>query len=289
MKKILSLGLGMILLLSIISCSGSKKQVIKIAHKNYTEQRLLGQVVKLHLESKGFACEVNELAGTILCFNSLKGKTTDVYVEYTGSGYGAVLKQTKILNSQETYDYVKKEFEKKFKITWLEPLGFNNTYVLSVRDDTAQKYNLKTISDLIPHAHNFVLGSDMEFLNRVDGMVGLKKLYTGLKFKDEKSMDQGLTYVALANGNLDVNSSYSTDGRISKFGFVNLIDDKHFFPNYYATPIMRMDYAKKNPKVYNALMELGNRWTEQDLQKYNLMVDEGGNIEEVAREMLALQ
>lgn len=274
------------LLLVMAGCSTSGGDTVKIAHKNYTEQRVTGELMSLYLESKGFKTKVSELAGTMLCFNALKSEDVDVYAEFTGTGYGTILKQTDVLGVDETYDYVKTHFEKEFGITWLSPLGWNNTYVLSVAPETAAKYNLTKISDLVPLAGDMVLGSDAEFSNRTDGLAALEKTYTGLKFKDTKSMDQGLTYQALVDGKLDVNVSYSTDGRISKFGLVNLKDDQNCFPPYYVTPILKMDYAEKNPEVVAALEELANLWTAEEMQKYNLMADEGATPKEVATMML---
>ncbi|WDV44994.1 glycine betaine ABC transporter substrate-binding protein [Clostridiaceae bacterium M8S5] len=288
-KKIISILMIFVLSLSLIACGDnkdSKSQTIKIAHKNYTEQRITGQLLAIYLESKGYKTEVKELAGTMLCYNALKNGNVDIYPEFTGSAYTAVFKQIKMLGQQETYDYVKTNCEKEHGITWLTPLGWNNTYVLSVRKDTVDKYNLKTISDLEKVSKELIVGGNVEFLDRTDGLKGLKTVYTNLGFKKEVAMDQGLTYSALKNGQIDVNSSFSTDGRIAKFGFINLEDDKEFFPPYFVTPILRLDYAKENPEIVKALKELGNKWSNDELQKYNLMVDEGENPKAVATKML---
>lgn len=285
MKKLLILVLALVLVLSMAGCSSSS-DTIRITHKDYTEQRITGQVMAIYLQSKGYETEVTELSGTMLCYTALKQENVDLYAEFTGSAYGAIFKQTEIIGVQETFDYVKNASETEDGITWLDPLGWNNTYVLSLRAETADEYNLKTISDLSVVAGEFILGSDDEFINRADGLPGLQALYGGLEFADEVSMDQGLTYAALKDSEIDVNSSYSTDGRIAKFGLVNLEDDKNFFPPYYVTPILRMEYADENPEVVAALKELGGNWTEAEMQIYNLMVDEGGSVEEVATLML---
>lgn len=276
------------LLVAAIGLTGcaEKSDVVRISHKEYTEQRITGQLMAVYLESKGFEVEVTELTGTMLNFTSLDNGNTDVYAEFTGSAYGAVLNQTEILGVQETYDYVKAEFEAQYGITWLEPLGWNNTYVLSLREETIEKYGLETIEDLIAAGPDLIMGCDKEFQNRADGLPGLKEAYPGLAFKDEVAMDQGLTYAALNNGDIDVNVSYSTDGRIAKFGLVNIEDNKNFFPPYYVTPILKMAYADEHPDVVAALKELGGHWTEADLQKYNLMVDDGGDAREAATLML---
>jgi len=271
--------------LGLTGCA-EKEDVIKITHKDYTEQRITGQLLSVYLESKGYKTKVTELSGTMLCYTALKNGDVDLYAEFTGSAYGAIFDQTEIIGVQETYDYVKKMSEEKDGITWLTPLGWNNTYVLSVRAETAEKYNLKTLDDLVAAAPDMIMGCDDEFQNRADGLPGLKEAYPGLAFKKEIAMDQGLTYAALKNGDIDVNVSYSTDGRIAKFNLVNLKDNRNFFPPYYVTPIVRMDFAKEHPDIVKALNELGGHWTDEDMQKYNLTVDDGGDAKEVATQML---
>lgn len=285
MKKIIVILTVLLLALSITGCS-DKDQVIKITHKDYTEQRITGQVLSIYLKSKGFETQVSELAGTMLCYNALKNGDVDIYGEFTGSIYTAVFKQSEVLGMQETYDYVKENSEKEDGITWLKPMGWNNTFVLSVRQDTIDEYGISTISELVELSDDMILGCDTDFAIREDGLLGLQKLYGGLEFKDVISMNQGLTYAALKNGEIDVNSSYSTDGRIAKFGLVNLEDDKNFFPPYFITPILRVEYAEEHPEVVAALEELEGHWTEADMQIYNLRVDEGESPEAIAKIML---
>lgn len=287
MKKTLLVIIGLILLfVSVFTGCTKNDATIKITHKDYTEQRITGQLLSVYLESKGYKTEVTELSGTSLCYAALRRGDVDVYAEFTGSAYVAIFDQTEILGVQETYDYVKNRCEEEHSITWLEPLGWNNSYVLSVRSETAEEYNLTDISSLVAVASDMIIGCDDEFIIRMDGLPGLKVLYPDLEFKQEIPMDQGLTYAALREGEIDINASYSTDGRIAKFNLVNLIDDKNFFPPYYVTPILRMDYAEENPDIVAALNELGGMWSDSAMQQYNLMVDEGANAREVAEMML---
>jgi glycine betaine/choline ABC-type transport system substrate-binding protein len=266
--------------------AGAQNEVVKIATKNYTEQRLTGQMLSVYIEENSdYDTTVTEFGGTMLCYEALKSGQMDLYAEFTGTAYGAILQQTETLGVQETYDYVKKACEERDGITWLKPLGWNNTYVLSVRKETAEELGIKTISDLVPHAKDMVLGGDNEFMARQDGLLGLKEMY-GIEFKSEMPMDQGLTYEALRNGDLDVNSSFSTDGRIAKYNLYNLEDDKQFFPPYYVTPILRMDYADAHPDLVELLNNLGDQFTDEELQQLNLRVDEGEDAREVATEAL---
>lgn len=291
-KKLLSIFMVIIIAAGLLAGCASKtsenndEDAIRIVHKNFTEQRLVGQLFSVYLESKGFKTTVSELGGTMLCFNALKGGDADLYAEYTGSGYMGILGETEILSADATYDYVKNTFENDYGITWLKPLGWNNTYILSVTSQTAQDLGLKTTSDLIPYSGTMVIGCTAEFANRTDGYPGLVEAYPGLSFKKVMSMDQGLTYEALKNGELDVNVSFSTDGRIAKFNLVNLEDDAGFFPPYHCVPILKQSFAKEHPDLVEALDAIENKWSDSDMQTYNLRVDEGEDARDVATEML---
>lgn len=288
MKKVIIITLAVMLLaVGVLSgCAKKEDNIVRIGHKNYTEQRLTGQMLSVLIEAKtDYKTEVTEFGGTMLCFEALKNGEIDVYPEFTGTAYGAILDQTEVLGQQETYDYVKQEFESQYGITWLKEMGWNNTYVLSVTAETADSLGISTVSELVPHAGDLIMGCDNEFLGRTDGLPGLKEAY-GIEFKQEMPMDQGLTYAALRDDQIDVNVSFSTDGRIAKFDLVNLADDQHFFPPYYIAPIMKQDYAKANPVVVDALNMLNDKFTDEDMQKYNLAVDEGGDPKEVAAQAL---
>lgn len=291
MKKLIKF-IPLILIIAVLSmmslsgCTKRDENTVVISTKNYTEQRIIGQMLSIYIEENtDYNTKVKELGGTMLCYNALKSGEIDLYAEYTGSAYAAILNQTGNLTPSETYDYVKTECEKRDGITWLNPLGWNNTYVLSVTTTTAQKHNLKTISDLIPIAKTMAIGSDNEFIVRYDGLKGLKETY-GLSFNEERAMDQGLTYAAVRDGQVDINSSFSTDGRIAKFNLINLVDDKEFFIPYYVTPILKKDYAAKHPELVTLLEALDNVWNEVEMQGYNLKVDEGADVKVIARLML---
>ena len=267
-------------------CGQSKDKVVQIGHKNYTEQRLVGQMLSVLIEeTTDYETEVTEFGGTMLCFEALKNDEIDVYPEFTGTAYGAILSESEILGKDETYDFVKAVFEEEYSITWLDSLSYNNTYVLSVTSETAEEYGVSTVTELVPYATEMIMGCDNEFIGRSDGLPGLKEAY-GIEFKQETPMDQGLTYAALRDGQIDVNVSFSTDGRIAKFDLVNLVDDKDYFPPYYIAPILKQDYVDANPEVVNALNTLGGHFTDEQMQLLNLQVDEGADARDVATQAL---
>jgi osmoprotectant transport system permease protein len=286
-RNIIIVVLVLVTMLSIIFKSNfKKKDTITIVNKNYTEQRIMGQMVGQYLESIGYETEVKELGGTMLCFNALLSGDIDIYNEYTGTMYSSILKQTEILSADETYQICKDLSEEQYGVTWLEPYGFNNTYALSATKEFVDKYGLESISDLEPIASSVLIGGGSEFGAReIDGFPAVEKKY-GFEFKDYKTMDVGISYQAVVKGEIDISAAYGTDGRIAKYKLVTLEDDKNVFPPYYLTPIMRQDFAKEHPDVVKALTNLKDKFTSDDMRHYNLMVDEGADVKDVATIML---
>jgi glycine betaine/choline ABC-type transport system substrate-binding protein/ABC-type proline/glycine betaine transport system permease subunit len=265
-----------------------KDETIIIGTKNYTENRLMGYVLSEYIEQNtDLKTEVVELGGTLPAFKALQEKDIDMYVEYTGTGYVTILKKEgEIPGSQEVYDIVKEEFNDKYNLSWLNPLGFNNTYTLSIKKETAEKYNLKTVSDLAKVSDEFVLGATAEILERPDGFPGLQKIY-GLNFKDIKSLDPGLRYNAIADNQVQVIDAFSTDGKLKELGLVVLEDDKNFFPPYYAAPLVNNETLKENQGLKETLEKLNDVLVDEEMQEYNYRVDtKKEELRKVAQDLL---
>jgi len=288
MKKLLILSMIMILALGTLSGCGQSEKVIEIGHKNYTEQRIVGQLFSKIIEEKtDYETNVTEFGSTSLVFEALKSENMDVYPEYTGTAYAAILKQSELNDPQEVYDYVKKSYEEEFGIQWLGELGFNNTYTLSVRPEIAEEYKLETISDLAEVADELVIGSVMEFIEREDGLPGVKETYGGFEFKDVIALDPGLRYNAVDEGQVDVIDAFSTDGKIVVYNLKVLEDDKQFFPPYFAAPVVSESLYTGYPEVVEALSLLEGVATDEEMQQLNYKVgEEGMNPADVAEEYL---
>ena len=132
---------------------------------------------------------------------------------------------------EEVYNTVKKELKEMYDIESLEQMNFNNTYVLAVRQETADQYKLETVSDLAAVGSELTIGASLEFLNREDGVKGLVKHY-GFDFGEEVGINGSNKYVALTNGDTDVTDAFATDGLLKKFDLVTLKDYKGFFPPF---------------------------------------------------------
>lgn len=253
----------------------NNKKVITIGSKDFTEQEILGNILSELIENKT-DISVNRkfaLGGTQVIFSALQNDDIDMYVSYSGTAYGDVLKYTPISDVEEVYNTVKKDYKDKFNIEVLKQMNFNNTYTLAVTKETAKKYNLKTISDLDKIGNKLTATTTLEFLNREDGLIGLAKKYN-FNFKDTVGIDGTPRYSALMNNESDVIDAFSTDGLLKKYDLTVLEDDKNFFPPYYAIPVMRSEVLEEYPEIKPLVEEVGNLINNDVMIELNYEVDE---------------
>ena len=269
------------------SGTGGGKDTITIGSKNFTENIILAHMMADLIEARtglNVDRKVN-LGGSNVAWKALLNNEIQLYPDYTGT-IVANYYQEETGTSGETLDKAR-ELLKQDNLTFTDPFGFNNTYTLAVKKETAEKYGLKTFSDLAKVAEELILGCEFEFLDRPDGLPGLKETY-GMNFKNAVGMDHGIMYRSLVEGEVDVIDAFATDGQIKVHGLVILEDDKSFFPPYDAGALIRNDILEKYPEIESALNELGGVMSESDMQALNAKVDEEGlKAEVVAREFLA--
>jgi len=278
------------LLFAAATLTCSRPGRIVVGSKNFTESDLLAEIVAQQIERRtGIPVERRlHLGGTFVCHQAITTGAIDLYVEYTGTAFTAILKQPSIADADSVLRFVKTAYERQFQLRWTAPFGFNNTFAILVRHADATRYHLATISDLARVAQRWKAGFGYEFLERTDGFSGLARAY-GLRFSTPPTaMDLGLTYRALADGNVDVIAGNSTDGQIAALDLVQLTDDRQYFPPYQAAPVVRAALLEKYPQVAAALAELGGRISEVGMRRLNALADvEHHDIAEIARQWLA--
>ncbi|SUY46633.1 periplasmic glycine betaine/choline-binding (lipo)protein of an ABC-type transport system (osmoprotectant binding protein) [Clostridium putrefaciens] len=279
-KRILGIIAGVLVVIIAFGFSksyfGSKNKIV-VASKNYNEQLILGNMISTLIE-KNTDLEVERklnLGGSSIIINALKAKEVDLYVEYTGTALISIMKHENIKDKNKAYNVVSDYFKENLGIMWLKPLGFNNTYTLAVTQDTANKYNLNTYSDLSKVSEKLTLGSTIEFANRQDGYLGVKDAY-GMNFKDVKAIDGGLRYTSLVNNSAQVVDAFSTDGLLESLNLKVLEDDKGFFPPYYSVPIIREEVLEKHPELEAVINKLAGQISDKDMGKLNYKVDKDG-------------
>lgn len=255
-----------------------QSQTIRVGAKHFNEGYILSEIISQMLEDGGFIVERKfNLGGTLVCFSALENREIDVYPEYTGTLSQEILKSEIKLSADE----INKILKDKYRLEISRPYGFNNTYAFVVKKETAQKYGLKTISDLTNHP-DLEMALSYEFLKRKDGWGNLSSIY-GLKNKPV-GIEHGLAYQALDEGKIVLTDAYSTDGEIAKYGLVTLEDDKNFFPKYYAVSFFA---SSLDPKGKQILSQLEGKINETEMQAMNSKVlYEKKSFADVASEFL---
>ena len=261
---------------------------IAVGSKDFTEQVILGEIVAQAIEGQAGLEVVRRFdLGGNLAHEALIGGEIDLYVEYSGTGLLAILKEKPLADPQEVLQRVRSEYAKRFKFEWTDPLGFNNTFAILVRGDDAKKFGLKTVSDAAKISSQWRAGFGQDFMSRADGYPGFSKAY-GLHFEATREMDLSLTYRALAENQVDLIAGNSTDGLISRYGLFQLEDDRNYFPPYDAVPVVRQAALEKYPALRGVLKQLGGILTVDEMRKLNYAVDgEKRLAKDVAREFLA--
>ena len=279
---------GFLGLLCSFSLPAWASDTIVVGSKNFMESRLLAEMFAQLIEARTKLTVTRRLglAGTQVCFEALKTGGIDLYPEYTGTGLVTILGEPPMNEPTAVLNRVRAQFLEKWNIWWIAPLGFDNSYALALRRDRAQALGLRTISDLSRIAPTLKAGFGYEFIKRPDGLPGLQQQY-GLQFKEVVGMQQTLKYQATANGDVDLLDVYTTDGRLSVYDFLVLEDDRHFFPPYDATALVRGETLERHPELASVLSLLTNALTPERMRSWNLLVQEQGQpVTLVAREML---
>lgn len=268
----------------------NSKADLYIGSKEGCESVIIGNMMADLIEAKTDLKVTRKMAlgGTMIAFQALNGNEITIYPEYTGTAYGTILGNpvTPGMTKEEVYEHVSKQMMDTHGIKVLENFGFNNTYVLAVSRETAEKYNLKTVSDLKNVNGLLKLGCSPEFAVRDDGLPGIEKTY-GVKFKSTHNFSGTLMYTAITSNQVDVITAFSTDGLLQKYDLVLLEDDKNFFPPYFMLPMVKEDTLEKYPEIGEALSVMYGLLDDETMQGLNYqVVEEGKDRADVARNFL---
>ena len=261
---------------------------IRVGAQTVNESIVLAWMARLLLEEyTGLDVETNtEFAASSVLHQAMAQGELDIYPSWTGTQLMGILRyEGPKLSGEETFKMVKEGFEKNFNMTWTKPLGFNNTYVMAVRRDTAEKYGLQKASDLKDVAGEMKLGTDENFDTRPDAYPGWSETY-GIEFKEVIPMQYSMMYRAIANKEVDVIAAYSTDSRIARLDLVMLEDDKEFFPDYSAAYVIDMDTLEKYPAILEILEKLSGKIDEATMSALNGRYDDGDEPEDIAVDFL---
>jgi len=288
-KLVLAAGVLALVIIGLALWRGSAtgQTRVSVGSKDFTESALLAEIAAQMLEARGVSVERRFELGGNLPHEAMVSGTLDLYPEYTGTSYTAILHHAPISDPRAVYEQVAREYAAKFNVEVSLPLGFENTFAMLVRGDDARRLNLKTISDAAPHAPQWRAGFGQDFMSRADGYPGFSKAY-GLKFAGVREMDLSLTYIALSSRQVDLVAGNSTEGRIATLDLFQLADDRHYFPPYEAVYLVRHDSLARVPALREVLAKLANGISTDEMRRLNYEID--GNKrdpKEVVKEWIA--
>lgn len=286
--KLIILGLFIVIFGAYFSLNSKKNKTINIATKPMTEGYILGQMLTELIE-QDTDLKVNITngvgGGTSNIHPAIVKGEFDLYPEYTGTSWEAVLKKEASYNESK-FDELQKEYKEKYNLEYVNLYGFNNTYGLAVNKDIAEKYNLKTYSDLAKVSNNLIFGAEYDFFEREDGYKELQKVYN-MNFKKQIDMDIGLKYQAMKDKKIDVMVIFTTDGQLAISDVVVLKDDKKMYPSYRAGTVIRSEILSEYPELKPVLEKLNNILDDKTMADLNYQVEsKGKKPEDVAREYL---
>ena len=286
--KVIILGLFIVIFGAYFSLNSKKNKTINIATKPMTEGYILGQMLTELIE-QDTDLKVNITngvgGGTSNIHPAIVKGEFDLYPEYTGTSWEAVLKKEGSYDESK-FDELQKEYKEKYNLEYVNLYGFNNTYGLAVNKDIAKKYNLKTYSDLAKVSNNLIFGAEYDFFEREDGYKELQKVYN-MNFKKQIDMDIGLKYQAMKDKKIDVMVIFTTDGQLAISDVVVLEDDKKMYPSYRAGTVIRSEILSEYPELKPVLEKLNNILDDKTMADLNYQVEsKGKKPEDVAREYL---
>jgi osmoprotectant transport system permease protein len=265
---------------------------IVVASKPFGESYLLAEMFAQVLEARGIAVRrVPGLGATEIVFGAMRVGDVDVYPEYTGTGLIAILQDALpddvMADPRRVFAHVSEVFATRYRMRWLPPLGFENTFALAVRPDTARRYNLRTLTDLARESGKLTAGFTPDFIQRADGLPGLARAYgEGIRPPTIRPLLAALKYQALADGAVDVIDGFSTDGLLERYGLVVLEDDRHFFPPYEAAALLGPRAAGR-ADVVAALTVLSGKLGDATMRSLNRRVEvDGEDVGDVAASAL---
>jgi len=300
-KRMLTISLVLIMLASSLFVFGCQAdEGVVIGSKEFTEQLILGQIAILALEYHGIpTVDETGLGGTVVVREAQERGDVDLFWEYTGTALITHLGfDEAITDPEECYRVVSETDLERNQLIWLDYTPFNNTYTIMMRQSDSNELGIRTLSDLAaainegvdapsPGVWNFA--TDHEYTIRDDGYPGLQELY-GFEFEDVITMDLGITYGALRDGDVVTAMGFATDGRIAAFELVNLVDDLNFHPVYNCSPVIRQDTLEEFPQIADILNPIARALDAETMSSLNMQVDIEERLpSEVAEEWLIEQ
>jgi osmoprotectant transport system permease protein len=260
---------------------------IVVGAKTFTEQYILSHILATTIESAtGSPVDVVSSLGSTVAFDALRAGDIDAYVDYSGTIWATIMhRDAASVDRERVLTEVGRYLTTEHGIDMVGALGFENAYAMAMRRAHAGDLRVRSLTDLVPYASRLSVGGDYEFFDRPEWRA-IRDQY-GLRFREQRSMDPSLMYQAVANGQVDLISAFSTDGRITALDLVLLEDERHAIPPYDAVILAGARLVREHPAALTALRSLTGAIDADQMRRMNLAVDQGGQSPQaVAEEFL---
>jgi len=252
--------------------AGGAQPVVRyvVGAKNFSEQYILAELIADRLERAGARIQRKEDLGSNIAYEALKAGEIDAYVDYSGTLWANVLKRTDNPGREAVLAELTRQLKARDGVVVLGGLGFENAYALAMRRDRAQALHIASLDDLAAHAGQLTFGADLEFLSRPE-WTSVQSAYH-LGFRRQVQYQPTFMYRALASGQADVISAFSSDGRIASDDLVVLADPRHALPPYDAVLLVSPKRAG-DARLLSALRPLVGRIPVEAMRAANYSVD----------------
>ncbi len=267
---------------------------LTVTSKNFSENIVLGQMVGLVFKAAGAeVLDRTNLPGSISAREAIAKGDADAMYDYTGTAWITYLGNSKPITDPGEQWRAVRDADLKNGVTWLPQSTLNNTYSLGISQANNAKYHLKTLSNVAALAKKdpsaVTICVENEFASREDGLPGMEKAYgMTIPASNIQKMDAGIIYTQVSKSNSCLlGEVFTTDGRIQAMNLATVQDDKHFFPNYNAAPVVHSRTYEKYPAIAALLDPLSAKLTTGIARQLNAKVDvDGQDPHDVALEWL---
>ena len=296
-KKALVMLLVAVLSVSLLGCGGGSDDNTKITllEGQFSEITILMNMAAILIEENtDLEVSFQDSMNTVAASNAILADEVDLYVSYDGTLLTTILgyDPSDVPEGEDLFEFAKAKGIEDKGLTLTEKFGFENTYALAVHQEFAEENNIQTISDLRPFTQDLVFVAEHEFFDEEGTMrfIPFNERYD-IEWGGSNSIDIGLKFAAMDSGNADVTMVYSTDGLNKKFDLTILEDDRSFFPQYFASFLMKdtffEKYADTAPNLEELLLSLTGLIDNEAMIEMNYRADaENENPRDIAKDFL---
>jgi osmoprotectant transport system substrate-binding protein len=288
LKMIFFVAAATALAASVAGCGAKNDSAgkINVGAKGFAENQLVARVIQYALEDEGFDVEyMDNLDGDVLQAAITTGQI-DLYPEYTNTAIMTILKLPPVFDTDEAYEAAKAGFKEQYNIAWLDPTNVNDQYCFVLSKKTADRYDIRTISDLQANITQIRAAQAWDWTNRADLVPALEEKYGSFDFKEKTVYTGDLVYQILANDEGDLLIGNTTDPYLTqKDVYAVLADDKQVWPPYYLVPIIKQETLDKYPSLEDVINNVSAKLDTDGMIRLNAKVTlEHEEVADVARE-----